>query len=169
MASPALPPAAVSSSTFTHRRPQRALVRCSAAQPPALPSAPQRVALAAAAWALTAALGAQPAAAAIEPVYFGNGCFWGRQKDFIDEEAALGRQPGELSAVVGYAAGKEASSNGKVCCLSPVRCQPQAATNHTSQPVEAAVGTADATTRRPPAVLHTLQPKTVAGVLLLHP
>jgi len=48
------------------------------------------------------------------PVYFGNGCFWGRQKDFVDTEQALGR--GAVSAVVGYAGGEGgAGSAGKVC------------------------------------------------------
>lgn len=52
----------------------------------------------------------------IEPVYFGNGCFWGRQYDFaMTEERVLGRAPGEVSAVVGYAGGKVQSPSGKVC------------------------------------------------------
>ena len=41
------------------------------------------------------------------PVYFGNGCFWGRQKDFVDAEKALGRSPEQISSVVGYAGGRE--------------------------------------------------------------
>jgi len=31
------------------------------------------------------------------PIYFGNGCFWGRQKDFVDVE--------KISAITGYAGG----------------------------------------------------------------
>lgn len=36
-------------------------------------------------------------------IYFGNGCFWGRQKDFIETERKLGRADDQLSALVGYA------------------------------------------------------------------
>lgn len=39
------------------------------------------------------------------PIYFGNGCFWGRQKDFVDVEKALGRDGGKISAITGYAGG----------------------------------------------------------------
>jgi len=55
---------------------------------------------------------ALPAAALadITPVYFGNGCFWGRQKDFVDTEMALGRTMPEVSAVVGYAGGRSKES-----------------------------------------------------------
>ncbi|PNH00061.1 hypothetical protein TSOC_014131, partial [Tetrabaena socialis] len=49
-------------------------------------------------------------------VYFGNGCFWGRQKDFVDVETQqLGRQPERLTALVGYAAGTRVGPGGKVC------------------------------------------------------
>lgn len=41
------------------------------------------------------------------PIYFGNGCFWGRQKDYIDAEKAMGRSQADLSAVVGYAGGQQ--------------------------------------------------------------
>ena len=41
------------------------------------------------------------------PIYFGNGCFWGRQKDFIDAEKAMGRSKQDLSAIVGYAGGRQ--------------------------------------------------------------
>ena len=42
------------------------------------------------------------------PLYFGNGCFWGRQKDYVDaERKALGRAPEQVTAVVGYAGGKK--------------------------------------------------------------
>lgn len=40
------------------------------------------------------------------PIYFGNGCFWGRQKDYIDAEKSMGRSKSGLSAVVGYAGGQ---------------------------------------------------------------
>lgn len=56
---------------------------------------------------------ALPAVAEITPVYFGNGCFWGRQKDYIDTEMQMGRDVGGATAVVGYAGGQE---NGKSTC-----------------------------------------------------
>jgi peptide methionine sulfoxide reductase MsrA len=52
-------------------------------------------------------------------VYFGNGCFWGRQKDFVETELkTLSRPPERVSAVAGYAGGRSgtaADSNNKVC------------------------------------------------------
>merc|ERR1711988_275284 len=46
----------------------------------------------------------------------GNGCFWGRQKDFVDVELAdLGRNPTSISSVVGYAGGPYTASDGRVC------------------------------------------------------
>ena len=91
----------------------------------------QRASMATAACALAALLATQPQVAnaaeladassqlsnseTVEPVYFGNGCFWGRQYDFINAEQALGRAPGDLSAVVGYAAGAIPSPSNKVC------------------------------------------------------
>lgn len=53
--------------------------------------------------------------AAPQTVYFGNGCFWGRQKEFVDAEKTLGRAPDQVSAVVGYAGGKQQGPGGKVC------------------------------------------------------
>mmetsp|Transcript_10268 Transcript_10268/g.25555 ORF Transcript_10268/g.25555 Transcript_10268/m.25555 type:complete len:315 (-) Transcript_10268:124-1068(-) len=50
-----------------------------------------------------------------ETVYFGNGCFWGRQFDFVNTEKKLGRTPDEISALVGYAGGQRAGPDGKVC------------------------------------------------------
>lgn len=84
------------------------------------PAPGPRVALAAAACAL-AALAAAPLALAeeITPVYFGNGCFWGRQFDYVNTEKALGRTtPDAMSALAGYAGGRApapASAAGKVC------------------------------------------------------
>lgn len=50
------------------------------------------------------------------PIYFGNGCFWGRQKDFVDVEKALGREGGKISAITGYAGGAKGAGPGdKVC------------------------------------------------------
>ena len=51
----------------------------------------------------------------IEPVYFGNGCFWGRQYDFVKAEESIGRSGKDISAVVGYAGGRKASPSNKVC------------------------------------------------------
>jgi peptide methionine sulfoxide reductase MsrA len=60
------------------------------------------------------------AAPATTTVYFGNGCFWGRQKEFVDTELrALSRPPERVSAVAGYAGGRggaeAASTDNKVC------------------------------------------------------
>lgn len=54
-------------------------------------------------------------AAAPTPVYFGNGCFWGRQKEFVDAEKAMGRTSEQVSAVVGYAGGKQ--GQGESMCI----------------------------------------------------
>ena len=49
-------------------------------------------------------------------IFFGNGCFWGRQKDFVDVEMLqLGRQPSNISAVAGYAGGPYTAMDGRVC------------------------------------------------------
>ncbi|KAG2434554.1 hypothetical protein HYH02_012220 [Chlamydomonas schloesseri] len=58
----------------------------------------------------------------LQAVYFGNGCFWGRQKDFIEvERKQLGRTaPEQLTAVVGYAAGAGAGPGGRVCYVYDV-------------------------------------------------
>ncbi|GFH30271.1 PMSR domain-containing protein, partial [Haematococcus lacustris] len=57
----------------------------------------------------------RPSIEAPEAVYFGNGCFWGRQFDFVSAEKALGRGPEQISAVVGYAGGRQTGPDGKVC------------------------------------------------------
>ncbi|KAK9837439.1 hypothetical protein WJX81_002398 [Elliptochloris bilobata] len=74
--------------------------------------------LAAALLAVAAAVAPCGAARASDsvPLYFGNGCFWGRQKDYVDaEQKALGRAPEQVTAVVGYAGGKKLGKDGKVC------------------------------------------------------
>lgn len=50
-------------------------------------------------------------------VYFGNGCFWGRQHDFVEAETKqLGRKPEQLTSVTGYAGGaRGAAPDGRVC------------------------------------------------------
>lgn len=50
------------------------------------------------------------------PIYFGNGCFWGRQKDFVDVEKALGREGGKISAITGYAGGSKGA--GIACFIT---------------------------------------------------
>ncbi len=55
------------------------------------------------------------------PLYFGNGCFWGRQKDYVDtERKVLGRAPEQVTAVVGYAGGKK---QGATCDCAPLNKQ----------------------------------------------
>ena len=56
------------------------------------------------------------------PLYFGNGCFWGRQKDYVDaERKALGRAPEQVTAVVGYAGGKKTGApRTSSCPLRPI-------------------------------------------------
>eukprot|EP00199_Chlamydomonas_sp_CCMP681_P006926 CAMPEP_0119107442 /NCGR_PEP_ID=MMETSP1180-20130426/10152_1 /TAXON_ID=3052 ORGANISM="Chlamydomonas cf sp, Strain CCMP681" /NCGR_SAMPLE_ID=MMETSP1180 /ASSEMBLY_ACC=CAM_ASM_000741 /LENGTH=283 /DNA_ID=CAMNT_0007092929 /DNA_START=115 /DNA_END=966 /DNA_ORIENTATION=+ len=53
--------------------------------------------------------------AAPEAVYFGNGCFWGRQYDYVQTELSMGREEQQLSAVAGYAGGRAVGPDGKVC------------------------------------------------------
>lgn len=67
---------------------------------------------------MTLVASASPAKAEAPPttVYFGNGCFWGRQKDFVDvEQGMLKRTPEQTTAVVGYAGGRSTGPDGKVC------------------------------------------------------
>jgi hypothetical protein len=51
--------------------------------------------------------------------YFGNGCFWERQKAYadveMDETGPFKRSMGEVTSVVGYAGGSGQSTNGQVC------------------------------------------------------
>lgn len=49
-------------------------------------------------------------------VYFGSGCFWHVQHEFIKaEQQVLGRADTELTSIVGYAGGKTVNHAGKVC------------------------------------------------------
>ncbi|KAI2489162.1 Peptide methionine sulfoxide reductase [Fragilaria crotonensis] len=60
----------------------------------------------------------QASAADDEPVevYFGCGCFWHVQHEFVEAERnILGRSDDELTARAGYAGGKAGAVNGKVC------------------------------------------------------
>ena len=48
--------------------------------------------------------------------YFGVGCFWHIQHEFIDaERKLLGRGDHQLSSAAGYAGGKSTGSEGRVC------------------------------------------------------
>lgn len=49
-------------------------------------------------------------------VYFGCGCFWHVQHEFVEaERRILGRSDGELTARAGYAGGRAGAADGKVC------------------------------------------------------
>lgn len=78
--------------------------------------------LAAALLAVAAAVAPCGAASASDsvPLYFGNGCFWGRQKDYVDaERKVLGRAPDQVTAVVGYAGGTKQGARAS----PPESCQ----------------------------------------------
>lgn len=50
------------------------------------------------------------------PVYFGVGCFWHIQHEFVQAERdLLGRQDNQLTSMAGYAGGKSTGPEGKVC------------------------------------------------------
>lgn len=38
-------------------------------------------------------------------IYFGNGCFWGRQHEFVEAERRQGRSDDDVTSLVGYAVG----------------------------------------------------------------
>ena len=78
------------------------------------------VAPAAALWAANGGIAPRLARAADElatlPVYFGCGCFWHVQHEFVQlERSLLKRADLELSSRCGYAAGSLLGENGKVC------------------------------------------------------
>jgi len=63
-------------------------------------------------------LGSDPAMAAEEEVkvYFGCGCFWHVQHEFVvAEEKILGRRNSQITSLTGYAGGTEVGRDGKVC------------------------------------------------------
>ena len=69
-------------------------------------------------FAAAAASTAAPQAAFADPsvkVYFGAGCFWHVQHEFVGEEIAYGRGPNSITAVSGYAGGQRLGPNGRVC------------------------------------------------------
>mmetsp|Transcript_11709 Transcript_11709/g.21651 ORF Transcript_11709/g.21651 Transcript_11709/m.21651 type:complete len:286 (-) Transcript_11709:96-953(-) len=62
-----------------------------------------------------AALAAEDATAQ-EDVYFGVGCFWHVQHEFVlAEQKLLGRKENEWTSVTGYAGGLKADKEGRVC------------------------------------------------------
>ena len=53
-------------------------------------------------------------------VYFGAGCFWHVQHEFVGEEvAALRRTPDTITARAGYAGGLRTGDGGKLCYHNP--------------------------------------------------
>jgi len=101
--------------------------QASASSSDASPHAPvlaRRSLFAAAAAAAALALAPIPALAdsrisipegGVPSVYWGSGCFWGRQHDFVEAEKRMGRtQPEQITALVGYAGG-QTPENGPVC------------------------------------------------------
>ena len=52
----------------------------------------------------------------LEQVYFGAGCFWHVQHEFIlAERNILNRKDSELTSLTGYAGGTQADKEGRVC------------------------------------------------------
>jgi len=61
-------------------------------------------------------------AAAAEPsikVYFGAGCFWHVQHEFVLEEQSIGRRKETLTSMTGYAGGQRTGDGGAVCYHNP--------------------------------------------------
>jgi len=76
----------------------------------------------AAAAALPAFVGSSQLVAAEDTVklYFGAGCFWHVQHEFVGEEvAALQRSGAQITSVVGYAGGQRLGDGGTVCYHNP--------------------------------------------------
>jgi peptide methionine sulfoxide reductase MsrA len=74
--------------------------------------------------ATAAATAATPRRASAEEasvkVYFGAGCFWHVQHEFVGEEtAALSRSPSQVTAISGYAGGIQGAKDNKVCYHNP--------------------------------------------------
>jgi len=78
----------------------------------------RRGAIGTAAAALLSSFATQPATAAEDniEVYFGCGCFWHVQHEFVEaEKKILGRGDLQLTALSGYAGGNGGMKDGKVC------------------------------------------------------
>lgn len=60
---------------------------------------------------------AEAADDAATPVYFGVGCFWHIQHEFVvqGEKEILGRAPNQYTSAAGYAGGKSTDKEGRVC------------------------------------------------------
>lgn len=102
--------------------------RSNSSSPPAQTDAPSgsdgrraflgAVAVASAGAALGLGLGPSPAVAAdpVTDVYFGVGCFWHIQHEFVEaERKLLGRSSSQLTSRTGYAGGKATDKEGRVC------------------------------------------------------
>lgn len=84
------------------------------AHPLALPT--RRALLRAAALTVAAPLAPAVADDELIDVYFGCGCFWHVQHEFVEaERSILGRKDAELTSLAGYAGGNAGLKNGKVC------------------------------------------------------
>lgn len=52
----------------------------------------------------------------LTPVYFGTGCFWHIQREFVEaERRILGRSDKEITSRTGYAGGTKTDGKGRVC------------------------------------------------------
>lgn len=116
----------MSKGALAHARMLAAVVAtASALRPPLLrPNSSRRNALRlAAAAAIPAFAGASTQPAAAEEtvkLYFGAGCFWHVQHEFVGEEvAALKRSGAQITAVSGYAGGRRLGDGGTVCYHNP--------------------------------------------------
>jgi peptide methionine sulfoxide reductase MsrA len=64
-------------------------------------------------------------------VYFGCGCFWHAQHEFVEaERTILGRSDMELTARAGYAGGKGGMKDGKVCYNNALQVSQYGALGH---------------------------------------
>ena len=71
--------------------------------------------MASAPW-IARAVAADEAVAPLESVYFGVGCFWHIQHEFVEaERTLLGRGDAELTSLTGYAGGLAVGEEGRLC------------------------------------------------------
>jgi len=75
---------------------------------------------------------ASPAATAVVPVYFANGCYWGTQNLFVEkfERAVLGRADTEVTSLAGYAGSSRAGPDGQLCYYNDQNISYYAALGH---------------------------------------
>lgn len=85
----------------------------------------------AAALGATAAPMASNAQGDLIDVYFGCGCFWHVQHEFVEaEKKILGRRDTELTAMAGYAGGRAGAKNSKVCYHNAAQVSDYGALGH---------------------------------------